>query len=227
MDNGIKARFMNLNFDTKPSTVKQETVYVTVNPEMFNDYADAYVAEARRINPVAFEELHLTSDELRDYFLYLLICRLESLSPNGCPEWRKLKACYIPDFFQFVLSQIGVYIDQTHGLKFIPKYDGQKPNINYLEISGKIEFYTRFGLAATKDSMPRGNDGDPDTMGFVILGDYVYGRNEIQAPLCSYVAAFLGLKLSEEATFKMLYRVRYDDVEFIKDMLINERSIYG
>lgn len=223
----IEARFKNLNFGTKVSTVKQETVEVTINPEMFRDYAQAYVKEALRINPLAFQEIGLTSEELYDYFIFLLISRIESLSPKGCKLWRELKACYIPDFFQFVLTQVGVVIDQASGLKFVPVYSGAKPDVDYLATSSKIEFFTHYGLTACKDAMPRGVEGDLETMSFIIIGDYVYGRNETLTPLCSYVAAFLGLKLSEELTFKMLYRVRYDDVEFIKSMLINERSIYG
>ena len=236
--NDVKT-FENLNFGTKVSTVSQETVYVNVDGRMIRDYAQAYIKESRRLNPEAIAEVNLTLDELTQYFKFLLKCRVQSLSPDGLSIWRRIKQCYIPSFFQFVLSQIGIYVDYSYGLKFIPVYDEEVPKlksssdegsdegIDYFATSDKIAFFTHYGLAATRDAMPRNVEGDPDTMGFIISGDYVYGRRIDQHPICSYVAAFLGFKLSEDSAFKMLYRVRYDDVEFIKESLIHEEAIYG
>lgn len=222
----IQSRFQNLNFGTKVSTVKQEIVEVQVDPVMFRDYAQSYFREAQRVNPLAMKEMNLTVEELEDYFLTLLNARIQSLRPEGCPMWRTLKLCCIPDFLQFALSTIGIFVDQAYGLKVVPvfNYEGKG---NVLDTSAKIEFLMKFGLAAVKDAMPRGIDGDPDVMSLIIINDYVYGRRDDHLPLASYVAAFLGLKLTEETAFKMLYRCRYDDVSFISDMLMHERSILG
>lgn len=221
----IESRFNSLDYGTKPSTVKQEVVKVNVNPKMVEKYAEAYVREAARCNPVAFEDVALSIEELFNYFKFLLKCRIECLQPEGCRLWRQLKACWIPDFFQFSLSMIGLYIDEAHGLKFVPVYEEEIESIDYLSISEKIRFFTNHGLSATKDAMPRNEMGDPDVMGFVIIDNFTYGRKDTANPITSYVAAFLGLKLVEETTFKMLYRVRYDDVDFICDMLTHDGSV--
>lgn len=217
--------YRNLDFGTKPSTAEIQEVVVTVSGDMVADYAAAYIREAQRLNPLKFQQLELTIEEVENYLLALLAIRIESLQPGGSPNWRSAKQMTIPSFFQFVLAMIGIVTDHIYGLKFIPTFTHEYDIKEMLEISSKIESLIVDGLPASKDAMPRTIEGDKDVMSFVILGSYVFGRTENLAPIASYVAAFLGFKLQEEATFKMLYRVNYEDVAFIRDSLMHERSI--
>jgi len=217
--------YKNLDFGTKPSTASLEDVVITVDGGMIADYSQAYIREAFRVNPLKAEQLQLTEEELSSYFKGLLSIRIQSLQPGGCKDWRVAKQLTIPSFYQFVLSTIGIVTDHIHGLRFIPEFNADYDIQAMLDTSNKVESLMLDGLTASKDAMPRGIEGDKDVMSFVILGSYVYGRCEDHSPIAAYVAAFLGFKLQEEATFKMLYRVRYEDISFIRDSLTHERSI--
>ena len=223
--------FKNLDFGTKPSTVSMETVEVTINPEiMIGDYAKAIINELNRRNPIRFKSTIIDGksldEELLDYYIKgLLQIRIESLTGTSI-NWRKAKQLAIPVFIQFVLSQVGIVIDHARGLKFQPTLHIEYDIDKLLSISNALEFFMDDGVTMLKDAFPRTPEGDFDVMSMVIVNDYVMGQKDDHHPLSSYVSAFLGLKLKEETAYRMLYRVRYDDVSFITEMLMHERSIF-
>lgn len=225
----------NLDFGTKPSTAHLDKIVVYLDPTMLDDYGKAYLKEARRVNPKRFETIFSDTEkaeaDMTRYLQGILAIRLECISPEGCKNWRRAKALQIPAFVQFAISEVGEVIDRTYGLKFIPRMDPEvdtQYDIDWmLDFSDNLAAFKDEGLAAEKDAFPRGNEGDPDVMNYVVVDSYVMGRTDTQTPIGSYVAAFLGFKLKEEITFKMLYRVRYDDVDFIRDMLMHTPSIFG
>ena len=112
------------------------------------------------------------------------------------------------------------------GLRFIPTLKHPVEIDKLLTVSDKLRAFIPDGVSLHKDAFPRGTEGDPETMSMAIVGQYVYSQSKDAHPIASYVASFLGFKLMEEATFKMLYRVRYDDITFIKSMLLREESVF-
>lgn len=221
-----EATFSQLDFGTKATTVKFEEIQVTINPDLIiNDYAEAYSKELHRRNPSRASTVGVTKDELFEYFKTLLAIRVESIS-NDCKVWRQAKALLIPTWMEFVLSRVGEVIDNDRGLKITPIFEFDYDINRAFETSDKLRAFLSDGLVLHKDAFPRTPDGDVETMSMVIIDDYVTSQTKDAHPIASYVAAFLGYKLKEELAFKMLYRVRYDDVNFISSMLLREGTVY-
>lgn len=224
--NNSREPFAELNFGTKPTTASFETISVKIVPEvMLSDYAQAYVNEFSRRNPVRAEAVGLTKEELHDYFTGLLIIRIQYVN-GACKVWREAKQLLIPTWIEFTLSQVGKVVDADRGLCFVPTIDGEVDISSMLTVSDKMRSFLPDGISLHKDAFPRSTEGDLETMSMAILGEYVYSQNKDAHPISSYVASFLGFKLQEEAAYKMLYRVRYDDVQFIKNVLLREETVY-
>lgn len=221
-----KESFPNLNFGTKPTTVGLEVIEVTINPDLLiSGYADAYSKELYRRNPGRAQQVNLTADNLYSYFKGCLAIRIESLTGN-CKVWRQAKSLLIPAWIEFTLSQVGVVIDTDRGLRLQPTFSYDYDINELLETSNKLRSFMADGLVLNRDAFPRSDEGDPDTMSMAIIDGFVQSQSRDAHPITSYIAAFLGFKIKEEAVFKLLYRVRYDDVNFISSMLLREGSIY-
>lgn len=218
--------FSKLDFGTKPTTSSLETIDVTIDPKLIlADYAIAYVRELNRRNPIRAKEVGVTEQELQDYFEGIVAIRVQSVS-GTCKVWREAKQLLIPSWIEFTISQIGEVIDTDRGLRFVPKFEHDVNIVSMLETSNKLRAFTSDGVSMSKDAFPRSISGDPETMSMTIIDSYVKAQSKDCHPVASYIAAFLGFKLQEEASFRVLYGVRYDDVNFIKAMLLREGSIF-
>lgn len=219
--------FQNLNFGTKPSTTGFDEIEVMIDPStMIGDFAKAYEGEIFRRNPVRATQVGITSDELFTYFKGLISIRLESLSPQGCKSWRQAKQLYIPTWIEFVLSCLGIVTDIDMGLKIVPTGKIEYDIDVMLATSNKLQSFIPDGLGLHRDAFPRGTEGDQDMMSFALIDGMIKGMSRNQHPTMSYAAAFLGMKLKEEISFRMLYRVSYDDITFISTMLLHESTLF-
>lgn len=217
----------SFDFGTRPTTTKQEEVVVNLDTAtMIDDYAKAFVVELRRRNPVRAAECNITVDEMKYYLSGLLRIRIESIAYD-CACWREAKSLWIPCFYEFVLTEVGIVVDVDRGLKIIPSFDFTYDIKELMNISDKLRLFRNDGINLVRDAFPREAEGDAETMGMAIVGDYVMSMSKDSHPIAAYVAAFIGMKLREEATFKLLYRIRYDDVSFIRSMLLGEETLYG
>jgi len=215
----------NLDFGTKPTNGKLELIEVQVQPEvMLKDFGKAYASELHRRNPLRADAVNLTEEELTEYFKQILILRVQYIYDN-CKLWRQIKQLNIPTWIQYVITQIGQFIDYDFGLKVMPKLDGEIDLNFLLDVSRRLEAFKSDGVTMHKDAFPRSKDGDKDVMSMALIEGFVYSRTKDAHPITSYVNAFLGMKLVEEQTFKILYRVRYDDIDFIRSMLMIEESL--
>jgi hypothetical protein len=214
-----------LNYGTKPTTVAMTSIEVKIDSTvMVGDYADAYANELHRLNPVRAKELNLSKDDLLTYFSGLIAIRIQSI--NGTlRDWRTAKRLSIPAWIQHTLSQLGEVVDRDRGLRITPSYDEEYEMAFLLAVSEKLQAFESDGLSLHIDAFPRDNTGNEEVMGMVIVNDYVHSMKVDSHPASSYVAAFLGAKLVQEQQFSVLYRVRYDDVNFIATQLINDRSL--
>jgi len=223
-------QFQNLNFGTGlPSPVKMETVEVELSAaEMMDDYCKAFINEANRKMPLtAALEGALTLDELKQYCEYLLNERINCVYLN-CKDWRKLKVLYIPSFIQYVLSCVGEVIVRDYGIKFMPTLADNPNRIKFedaVKISDKISAY-KDSLQMIRDAMPRGVEGDLNVMSCAIIEGYIRSWRKVDHPSFTYVAAFLKAKLKNEIALKALYRIQYDDIDYIvAAMQANEEAI--
>lgn len=215
----------NLDFGTKPTTEHLEEVVVKLDPTiMLGDFASAYHQELMRRNPIKLETSGITPEDLEEYFEGLLSIRISSVVGKS-KFWRQAKQLFIPTWIEFVISRIGQFIDFDNGLKFIPSYDKEIDIDKMLSLSIKLGSFISDGVSMHKDAFPRDIDGDKDVMSMAIIDDYVKSMSVTSHPISSYVSAFLGAKLEEETAFKILYRVRYDDINFIRSMILAEDSL--
>lgn len=225
MKDNTKTQPFNLDFGTVPTTSSLEVINVTIDStQMFGDFAIAYDNELRRRNPIRYEAVGITSQDIEYYINGILAIHIQN-DRHQSKVWREAKQLLIPTWIQFVISMIGTVVDTNSGLKFVPVFDFEYDMNKMLEVSQKLTYFIPDGVGLHKDAFPRDTEGDLDVMSFAVMNNYVCSMRKESHPLGSYVAAFLGFKLQQEATFKILYRVRYDDVEFIRSMLFADDTI--
>lgn len=214
---------------------KMQTVEVAVNlSSMAKDYAEAFVQEAYRINYDKAKHVNLTADEMATYLLYLLSKRIKCVE-GTCSDFRQLKVLWIPSYFQFVLSTIGVAIDREQGLTFTPtmpsaqaskgKQAEESTFVEMLSISDKISSFQK-ELQMVQDGMPRDRYGDLNIMATAMLGAYVSSCRQVAHPAATYVTAFLDMKLQDELRFGVLYRRLYGETELIRQVLPRDRRYF-
>lgn len=221
------ASFVNLDLGTtKPTTVPMETIDVVINGDLISQYGTAFVSEARRVNPLKAEQVGLTAEEVDAYSRYLVTKRIESIH-GTCDDFRKLKTLYIPVWIQYNLAMIGRVVMRDRGLTINP-IDGEPSTMTFAEairISEKIGAFED-DLQIVQDGMPRDPGGDKDVMSTALIADYVRSLTPVTHVASTYVTAFMGMRLKEEAAMAVLYRVQYDDVQYIATALTSQRGLY-
>lgn len=227
MENNFGA-FEALDIGTaQPISVPVELVEVEVGvDDLIGRYAKAFVNEAHRVNPLRAEQIALTEDEVEKYCHYLLVQRVKTVQMD-CPLFRKLKVMYIPSYVQYALAMIGRVDIREKGLQLVPVAD-DKDIMTYeeaLEVSEKIGSLID-DLQIVQDAMPRDIHGNRDVMSCALCGGYVRSLEKVEHVSATYVAAYLGMKLRQEVAFQALYRVQYDDVEFIASALTTHKGLF-
>lgn len=218
--------FASINFGTRPTTVQAEVIEVTVDLDlMVDDYGKAFSNELYRRNPVRAESIGLTAGDLSTYFKSLIALRIDQINGEK-KDWRKAKALYVPAWIEFVMTSVGEIYDTDRGFRILPVCSYEYDLDSMLDISSKLRAFKADGVTLLQDVMPRTAEGDYDTMTMILVNNFVYSMKSDAHPIHSYVAAYLGLKLKEDTAFSALYRVRYDDVEYIKAMLLREEKLY-
>ena len=221
------ASFVNLDLGTtKPTTVPMETINVVINGDLVSDYGRAFVSEAKRVNPLKAEQVQLTAEEVDAYSRYLITKRIESIHGN-CDDFRKLKTLYIPVWIQYNLAMIGRVVMRDRGLTINP-IEEQPSSMTFeeaIKISEKIGAFED-DLQVVQDAMPRSSDGDRDVMSTALIADYVRSLTPVTHVASTYITAFMGMRLKEESAMAVLYRVQYDDVQYIATALTSQRGLY-
>lgn len=211
----------------QPVATDFEEIVISINPSDFLEgYSRAFISEAQRLNPLMFEAHPLTEEEITSYSTYLISERINSVH-HRCPNWKNLKLLWIPDWIQYVISLIGTFTNYEFGLKFIPVMDESIKPISIqeaYEISKKLSLFSNT-LGMHRDAMPRGDEGDEDVMSCALISNRIRATKRLTHPESSYVAAFAGLTLRKEAALNILYRVSYDDINYIRNDFLSNRKI--
>ena len=218
--------FATMNFGSAgPVPAKLETIAVTIDPSiMVDQYADAFVKETTRVAPLIFERVGLTVEEMRSYARFILKQRVLSVK-GECKNYRQCKNLYIPSFLQYAISMIGEVIIRPKGIKLVPEYDDDVISLQEaLAISDKVSAFAD-KLQMVRDAMPRDSKGDVDVMSTALIAGYAMSIEKVEHESSAYVAAFLGFKLQEELAFRVLYRVQYDDVDYITSAILSRKEI--
>lgn len=137
-----------------------------------------------------------------------------------------IKKFYVPCFIEYMLRMIGKVVLRNRGLTLIP--EAQEPRITTDEASKISEKVGMFidDLQIVQNALPTTIEGDVDVMSSVLLTGYVRSMHEVQHVSSTYVAAFANFRLKEEAAFRVLYRVQYDDIGYIASAFTSQRGLY-
>lgn len=210
-----------------PTSVPMELIEVGVSVNgLVGDYAKAFVNEAYRVNPGRANQVQLSEEEVLAYCDYLLTKRVEIIN-NECKDFRQLKSLYIPSFIQYVLSMIGKVVIRDYGLTIMPVVE-EKSKMTLKQayvISEKIGSFEN-DLQIVQDAMPRDINGNSDVMSTALIAGYVRSLKRVGHPAATYVTAFLNMSLRKETAFQTLYRIQYDDLEFISMALTTQKGLY-
>lgn len=237
------SKFEALNFDTHPSNAGYEEVEVEVDTEkIIEGYGEAYAHELHRRNPLKFEASTIINDKtLTWYFEYLVFLRLQSV--NGvCKDFRLARSLMIPDWIAFVLDKLGKVYLTNMGLCIKPKVQNTVPKFESedqsekvtkaadamkfaQQISVELRSFIADGVGMSDNALSRSEEGDVDVMSSILVNDYIHSIKEV-TPIKTYVAAFLGLKLLGETKWEALFRIRYDDVNYIRSRILGEGSLF-
>lgn len=227
MENKVSSiDFTSLDLGTgSPTSVDMETITVKLSGStLLTNFAKAFVQEALRKSPLRAEKVNLEVEEVDKYCQYLLYQRVLSVK-DECKDWRKLKLLYIPSFVQYAMSQVGRVVLRQYGLTLLPEMEDVDMTYDEaLAVSEKIAAFEDT-LQMVKDAMPRGPEGDEELMSTALIADSVRSMRVVQHPVTTYVTAFLNLKIQEIQAFSVLYRIKYDDVNFITTALCSQRIV--
>jgi len=209
----------------KPTARRHDVVEVVIDPDqVLGNFVDAFIDEATRKNPLTFDRVNLTSDELKDYVRFLIQRRIRCVQ-RKCTDWRELKVLWIPAYVQYCLRLVGRVMLYEEGLDLVPVVDNDEVISlrEAIEISERIAAFQN-DLQMVQDAMPRDPNGNVDVMSTALIAGYVCSRKEVHLA-ATYVCAFMGMKLRQEVAFQSLYRLRYDDLSYIAVALTTQKVI--
>jgi len=212
--------------DVKPTARKHEKVEVVLNPDqVLGNFARVFVNEAVRRNPLTFDRVNLTVDEVESYVHFLVHRRIQCVH-QACTDWRKLKILWIPAYVQYCLRLVGRVNLQEEGLDLMPVLADTVKVITFeqaVDISEKISAFEH-DLQLVQDGMPRDSKGNVDVMSTALIAGYVCARKKVHVA-ATYVCAFVGMKLKQEVAFQALYRLQYDDLDYIATALMTHKVV--
>jgi len=210
---------------TKPTARAFDRIEVRIEPNsLLGNFATAFINEAERKNPLTFDRVGLTASEVERYIYYLMTKRAQSIEGNS-NEFRKLKVLWIPAYVQYCLRLVGKVTIYEEGLELLPIME-EESDLTFEEallISDKIGAF-HSDLQLVQDGMPRDPMGNVDVMSTALIAGYICARKEVHVA-ATYVCAFMGLKLQQEAAFQVLYRLRYDDLDYIASVLTTQKVV--
>lgn len=226
--------FDAIDLGTQVTTATMDEFHVTVDPTiMMYDYGMALLGELERRNPLKYQAavtqlLQLSQYSniqqcVENYMNGLMIMRIQSIHGN-CPFWRQAKEIRMTAVIQDALSCLGIITNRAEGYRIIPELKNQDVTFDMGEVLSFSDFLDGFsaeGLKVFRDAMPRGSEGDVDTMSCIIINQEVRSLKVDAHPTFSYIAGFLGLEPSV-AQPMLRYGVRYDIMAYIKPMLLRE-----
>lgn len=222
------AGFTALDLGTgQPTSVPMEVVEVTISiSDLVADFAKSFVDETYRKNTLRAQSVGLTGEEITRYCEYLLSKRIEIVN-NNCKDFRVIKVLSMPSFIQYCLSMVGEVVKRDVGLTMKPVLD--KPSDMTLDeaiaISKKIDAFSDV-LQIVTDAMPRDRHGNDDVMSSALLAGYVRSMKKVDHVASTYVVAFMDMKLRQETAFSALYRVQYDDINYIASALTSAKGLF-
>lgn len=223
--------FMNLCLGcSKPTPVETIKVEVEISDmNLFSQYARGFVIECSRCNPLKFDKCNLTPEKMETYVRFIIQERVKLCSDQYVKTYR-LKMLYIPCWLEKVIQTIGRVEMRDIGLTLLPKLPEDWVDIDF-DKDGIADIAEEVGafeedVEMVHDAFFKKREGDKDVMSCALIANYVRAIKPVQHVVSTYIAAFAGFKVSEAMSLAILYRISYDDVNFIQDALMHTRDIF-
>lgn len=209
-------------FDKKPVATPASYENIEVNicfDDIFMEYVRAifiklsYSDRAARIQ----ESVKLNEDEVVYYLKALLKERIRQVNGHKV-NWNLYNDFLVPSFFAHSLDMIGVCSDDNRGITMIPvtSDDAIYNDDKLQEIAIKFE-RLKDCIAVVRGPLSRSKCGDVELMSLACIDGTVKAMNSVSHPLKSYLGAFLNIKLVEQVSYSMLYRIQYDQCATIRN----------
>lgn len=196
----------------------EKVVVEITNDNITRPYVRGFISEMYRMNAVHAKAVGLTEDELTDYINYIVSERCAFINGDYRARSRN-KTMWIPDFVQYVIAMLGRVEKRELGLTLIPVYVGETISQSEAQaISDKIALLQDY-MSVSRNSFPLDEAGDPEVMTTVLMSNTVVAMTPLSHPVHQLVTSFLGMRLKEEAAHGLLYRVQYDDLEYLASVL--------
>jgi len=211
----------------KPHARTVLAIDVEISSEnLLSDYSKALVLECARLNPLLAKELKLTPAEILKYCEFLLQRRIEIVNET-ITDYHKVRQLYIPYWMENCLSQIGIVRIKELGYELTPVYSAEVISLEEARaISDRLSYY-KDELELKKRVMPKDREGSPNVMTLSLVAAQVAGLNRQSTPEGVVMARFLGLKLLQESTFEILYRVNYGDIRTVTTAASTRKVWFG
>lgn len=210
----------DLNDISEPSPSEFTNVEVKIDPtDLLQDFSSAFYYELFRTQDRLVDKVEITSEELNDYFLGILYLRILDVEKNN--KFKKFESqILMPAWISFAISQIGEVIDTDYGFKFVPTMDFDKLDIDALmKTASKLKYFQDAGVELLSRAFPRTTDGDPNFMTLAVIKGEVRSYHKDNDPLSIYLSAFLDSTIKEQNTLSSLYRISYQDVDYVGQVL--------
>ena len=193
------------------------TVVIT-DDNIAKPYVHGFISEMYRINPIFSKAIQLSEEELMDYINYLISERCKQVNGDYHARNRN-KNMWIPDFIQYVISMIGIVEKRELGLRMIPEYGSEVISYEQATVVSNKLAQTQDFMSLSRNAFPKDEFGDAEVMTTVLVSTSVKSMNVLTHPVNQLITAFLGMRLKEEAMHGILYRVQYDDLQYLTNVL--------
>lgn len=213
----IASKFDGMDlFREKEGNIPLRRIEVVVSASYFKeDIAEGFAHMIKVRDSLKAEQVKLTADELTSLFHYMLTMRVRQVNRQDVP-WKDLKEIILPDYCQYILSLVGIYIDDDHRLEIVPVMD-QESNLTYdeaLKISRKLrELVDDFDVV--NDCMPRKKSGAQGLMSCLVIDAFIRSYRRDNNNMQVAVAGLLNLKIKEETDILAKYEKVYNDINSI------------
>jgi len=204
----------------KPSPSHYDVIEMEISPDRFvGDYAKAFLDQVWSVDEPLANRVNINEQELIDYIYFLIAQRVNfvnGVKSNGF----KLQKLWIPAFVDLLLTEIGEVQIREFGITIKPVLgdidvisfdEALNTSVKLSRFSDKISMYT--------NQFPRTPEGDVEVMSTAFVDEYLKSFSNTISPASRFVAAYLGNQLKAKEVLRGLFRVSYEPVDYMSQVI--------
>lgn len=199
--------------EIKTTPMELETIEVSFErAAIFDTFIQAFMYKIEIDGSHIQRHVQLTEEEATYYFEYLLHKRVEFLVGRKV-NFDLLNQLWVPAFVETALAMIGKYVNLERNFQVVPVLTAERDfDEDRIRAIGMKFMRLKDVTNMVEGGLCRRKEGDAEVMTTACIAGFVRSMSEVSSPIMTYFTGFLNTKIVEEASFKMLYRVQYDDI---------------